>query len=288
MSDEFQEHRQHLWAVAYRITGTTSDADDVVQDAWLRWQGTDHDAVADPRAFLTTVVSRICYDVLTSARARRESYVGQWLPEPLLSGDPGPEARITMDESVSVAMLAVLERLSPAERTALVLHDVFAVPFGEIAGIVGRSAQAVRQAASRARRQVQEYGPRRSVDLPAHRKAVEAFAAAVETGDLPGLVAVLDPDVVWRADGGGVVTAARVPVSGSEKVSRLLIGLVEKFYVGRGLSARLELVNSEPGLVIREPSGAVNSVLAFSVHEGLITEVDIVLNPEKLRHLSTV
>ncbi|WP_211323294.1 RNA polymerase sigma factor SigJ [Amycolatopsis palatopharyngis] len=286
MSDEFQEHRQHLWAVAYRITGTVGDADDAVQEAWLRWQGADRGAVVDSRAFLTTVVSRICYDTLTSARARRESYVGQWLPEPLLARDPGPEARITMDESVSVAMLAVLERLSPAERIALVLHDVFAVPFDEIAGIVGSNAAAVRQAASRARRQVQAHGPRRSVDLSAHRKAVAAFLAAVENGDLPGLVAVLDPEVVWRADGGGVVNAARVPVLGRDKVSRLLTGLVEKFYAGTGLYARSELVNTEPGLVILEPSGAVNAVLAFSVAEGLITEVDVLLNPDKLSHLS--
>ncbi len=280
----FEEHRGHLWSVAYRILGTVGDADDAVQEAWLRWRDSDHGSVADRRGYLTTIVSRICFDLLTSARSRRETYVGEWLPEPVLAQD-GPEDRVIMDESVGMALLAVMERLTPAERTSFVLHDVFAVPFDEIAAIIGRTPEAVRQLASRARRRVNDYAPRRSADPSAHRKAVEAFIAAATSGDLPALVAVLDPDVVWRADGGGVVSAARLPVTGAEKVSRLVLGLVSRWYAGTGMSVQVRTVNGRAGLVLVEPSGAVNSVAAFTVADGRITEVDVVLNPDKLRHL---
>ncbi|NRQ40300.1 RNA polymerase sigma factor SigJ [Nonomuraea sp. NN258] len=280
----FEGHRGHLWAVAYRILGSAVDADDAVQETWLRWREADRDAVADVRAYLTTAVSRICYDLLTSARSRRESYAGQWLPEPVVD-ELGPEDRVTMDESVGLALLAVLERLSPAERTAFVLHDVFAVPFEEIGGILGRSAGAVRQLASRARGRVQEYAPRRTPDRAAHLKVVEAFAAAATTGDLPGLIAVLDPDVVWRADGGGRVSAALTPVVGAAKVARLVQGMIQRWYVGEGMSAEFREVNGAPGVVVRAAGGTVDSVFAFTVADGRITEVDVVRNPDKLRHI---
>lgn len=165
---DFERHRGHLWAVAYRILGTVSDADDAVQETWLRWRRSDHGSVTDQRGYLTTIVSRICYDLLASARARRETYVGEWLPEPVITDQDGPDDRVVMDESVSVALLAVMERLTPAERIAFVLHDVFAVPFDEIAAIVERTPDAVRQLASRARRRLREYAPRRSMDWAAH------------------------------------------------------------------------------------------------------------------------
>ncbi|WP_433250791.1 RNA polymerase sigma factor SigJ [Streptosporangium sp. CA-135522] len=281
--EEFEVHRGHLWGVAYRILGTVTDADDAMQEAWLRWRQADREKVDDARAYLTTVVSRLCYDAMTSARSRRESYVGQWLPEPVVD-ELGPEDRVTMDESVGLALLAVLERLTPAERTSFVLHDVFALPFDEIAGIIGRSADAVRQLASRARRRVQQYAPRRAPDRAAHLKVVEAFAAAASAGDLPALVAVLDPDVVWRADGGGVVAAARVPVLGADRVARLVLGLVERWY--DGMSTRFHEVNGAPGVLVLDGRGTVDSVLAFTVADGRITEVDLVRNPEKLRHLA--
>ncbi|WP_049559193.1 RNA polymerase sigma factor SigJ [Nonomuraea sp. SBT364] len=276
----FEEHREHLWAVAYRILGTVTDADDAVQETWLRWRQADQQAVTDARAYLTTIVSRICYDLLTSARARRESYVGEWLPEPVVT-ELGPEDRATLDDSISLALLAVLERLSPAERTAFVLHDAFAVPFEEIGEILGRSAGAVRQLASRARARVQEYAPRGTADRAAHLKVVEAFAAAATSGDLQGLVEVLDPDVEWRADGGGVVTAAMVPVVGSGRVAKLVQGLVERWF--DGMTAEFREVNGAPGVVVRDADGVPDSVMAFRVADGRVVRVDVVRNPAKLR-----
>ncbi|RJL33197.1 RNA polymerase sigma-70 factor [Bailinhaonella thermotolerans] len=285
--DEFEAHREHLWAVAYRILGTVGDAEDAVQETWLRWERADRDAVDNARAFLTTTVSRVCYDLLGSARARRETYVGEWLPEPIVSAEPTPEERAELDESVEVALLAMMERLTPAERTSLVLHDVFSLPFEQVAEVVGRSPEAVRGLASRARRRVREHGPRRTVDVATRRKAVEAFVGAATRGDLPGLVAVLDPDVVWRADGGGVVRAARQPIEGADRVSRMVLGLVTKWYLPGGMSIRSCAVNGWPGIVVLDASGAVSVVFAFAVDdEGRITEVDLVLNPEKLTHVS--
>ncbi|MGW0477950.1 RNA polymerase sigma factor SigJ [Nonomuraea sp. NPDC003214] len=280
--EAFEEHRDHLWAVAYRILGTVADADDAVQETWLRWRQADRQAVSDARAYLTTTVSRVCYDLLTSARARRESYVGEWLPEPVVA-ELGPEDRVTLDDSVSIALLAVLERLSPAERTAFVLHDAFEVPFEEIGEILGRSPGAVRQLASRARARVQEYAPRGTADRAAHLKVVEAFAAAATSGDLPGLVAVLDPGVVWRADGGGVVTAAAVPVVGSDRVARMVLGMVERWF--DGMTAEFRDVNGAPGVVIRDGDGVPDSVMAFVVSGGRVVQVDVVRNPAKLRNV---
>ncbi|RBQ15621.1 RNA polymerase sigma-70 factor [Spongiactinospora rosea] len=283
MVELFETHRRHLWGVAYRILGTVADADDAMQETWLRWERADQAAVEDVRAYLTTTVSRVCYDMLTSARAKRESYVGQWLPEPVVE-ELGPEDRATLDDSISLALLAVLERLTPAERTSFVLHDVFDVPFEEIADIVGRSTGAVRQLASRARVRVREYGPRRTPERSAHLKVVAAFAAAAASGDLPGLVAALDPDVVWTADGGGKVTAAFTPVTGADKVARLVLGMVERWYTN--MSAEFREVNGAPGVLVVDAAGAVDSVLAFTVAEGRITRVDVVRNPDKLRHLA--
>ncbi|MER7989675.1 RNA polymerase sigma factor SigJ [Streptomyces noursei] len=292
---QFEEVRGRLWGVAYRITGTVSDADDAVQETWLRWQLLpDEPPVENPRAFLTTVVSRICYDLLGSARARRETYVGPWLPEPVLDGAPGagrtallegPEDRVTLDESVGMALLTVLERLTPAERTAFVLYDVFAVPFPEIAEAVGRTPESVRQLASRARRRVRAEAPRRTVDRGEHRRTVEAFLTAVAGGDFEGLLAVLDPEVVWHSDGGGKVSAARRPVLGRDKVSRYLRGLLTRFDTAT-MRLAVRDVNGAPGMVFADASQEYPAgVFAFTVHDGLITEVHAVVNPDKLRHL---
>ncbi|GAA3354727.1 RNA polymerase sigma factor SigJ [Streptomyces antimycoticus] len=280
---DFEQQRDRLWAVAYRITGSVADADDAVQETWLRWQALPADEVADPRAYLTTVISRICYDLLGSARVRREAYVGPWLPEPVVAAG-GPEDRVTLDESVGLALLTVLERLTPAERTAFILHDVFSVPFPEIAEVVGRSSGSVRQLASRARKRVREEAPRRSVDRGEHRRAVDAFLQAVLGGDMEGLLEILDPEVVWRSDGGGKVAAARVPVVGNEKVARFAQRLARGFDPATMVVHRCA-VNDAPGLVIADRTDGQAVVFAFSVHQGLITEIDVIVNPDKLRHL---
>ncbi|MFI0715590.1 RNA polymerase sigma factor SigJ [Streptomyces inhibens] len=296
---QFEEHRGRLWGIAYRIMGTVADADDAVQEAWLRWQALpDEPPVTSPRGFLTTVVSRICYDLLGSARARRERYVGPWLPEPLIGGavgtlpvgpvEPdgsGPEDRVTLDESVGMALLTVLERLTPAERTAFILHDVFAVPFPEIAEAVGRTPDSVRQLASRARKRVRAEAPRRTVDRAEHRRTVEAFLGAVMDGDFDALLSVLDPEVVWRSDGGGKVSAARRPVLGREKVARFVRGLVARGAEQQSLRVAMVDVNGATGLAFTDATGRQAGVFAFTVHEGRITEVDAVLNPDKLGHL---
>ncbi|MEE4590497.1 RNA polymerase sigma factor SigJ [Streptomyces sp. DSM 41524] len=279
----FEEQRDRLWAVAYRITGSVADADDAVQETWLRWQALPVDEVADPRAYLTTVISRICYDLLGSARVRRERYVGPWLPEPVVAAG-GPEDRVTLDESVGLALLTVLERLTPAERTAFILHDVFSVPFPEIAEVVGRSPESVRQLASRARKRVRAEAPRRSVDREEHRRAVDAFLRAVMGGDMDGLLEILDPEVVWRSDGGGKVAAARLPVLGNEKVARFAQRLARGFDPATMLVHHRD-VNGAPGLVIVDSASGQAVVFAFSVHQGLITEIDAIVNPDKLRHL---
>ncbi|GAA1123935.1 MULTISPECIES: RNA polymerase sigma factor SigJ [Streptomyces violaceusniger group] len=279
----FEQQRDRLWAVAYRITGSVADADDAVQETWLRWQALPADEAADPRAYLTTVISRICYDLLGSARARRERYVGPWLPEPVVAAG-GPEDRVTLDESVGLALLTVLERLTPAERTAFILHDVFSVPFPEIAEVVGRSPESVRQLASRARKRVRAEAPRRSVDRGEHRRAVDAFLRAVMGGDMDGLLEILDPEVVWRSDGGGKVAAARLPVLGNEKVARFAQRLARGFDPATMLVHHRD-VNGAPGLVMVDSVGGQAVVFAFSVHQGRITEIDAVVNPDKLRHL---
>ncbi|WP_190133475.1 RNA polymerase sigma factor SigJ [Streptomyces mashuensis] len=295
---DFEDHRRHLWAVAYRITGSVADADDAVQEAWLRWHRLPDSVAEDPRRYLTTVVSRICYDQLGSARARRETYVGQWLPEPLVTGAGGSgrrpdgsdvEEQVALDESVGMALLVVLERLTPAERTAFVLHDLFSVSFPEIADVIERTPESVRQLASRARKRVRAEAPRRSVDREEHRRAVEAFLAASTGGELADLMEVLDPDVVWRADGGGKINAARRAVVGHDKAARYGLGLWRKYgQFGQDDPLAMRVVrcdvNGAPGLVFFQ-HGQPLAVLAFSVHDGRITEIDAVVNPDKLRHV---
>ncbi|MEV4744685.1 RNA polymerase sigma factor SigJ [Streptomyces sp. NPDC049555] len=282
--EEFQTHRRRLWAVAYRLTGSVADADDAVQEAWLRWQRLPDDVADDPGSYLTTVVSRICLDLFTSARARRETYAGPWLPEPVVTDEPGPEEQAALDESVGMALLFVLERLTPAERTALVLHDVFSVPFQEIAEVVDRSPESVRQLASRARKRVRAEAPRQTVDRGEHRRTVEAFLAAVVGGELADLMEVLDPTVVWRSDGGGRITAARLPVVGREKVARYVANVVRTF-APDSMRMLLREVNGAPGAVFLTGDGEPLGALAFTVHEGRITDVAAVVNPDKLSHL---
>jgi RNA polymerase sigma-70 factor, ECF subfamily len=242
------------------------------------FRAVDVEAIENLDGWLTTVVARLALDRLRSARARRESYVGPWLPEPLVSEDPAD--RVTLDESVSYALLAVLEQLSPAERTSFVLHDVFDMPFGEIAQVVGRTPEAVRQLASRARRHVKRESPRFAASREEHDRAVRAFALAVAEGDLEGLVAVLDPDVVWTSDGGGRATAARVPVRGAARVARAWAAFGRRSADGPN---DIEL-NGRRGLVLEGGDGH-RAAISFVVSDGRITRIDTVRNPDKLRSL---
>jgi RNA polymerase sigma-70 factor, ECF subfamily len=281
----FEEHRGYLTAVAYRMLGTLADAEDAVQEAYLRYARADLGEIREPRGWLTITISRICLDQLGSARARREQYVGPWLPEPLVGAGSGlgpapltPEDRVTLDESVSMAMLVVLESLSPAERTAFVLHDVLGLPYDEVAETVGRSEPACRQLISRARGHVRERAPRFTVDARQQSAVVDAFLTACANGRLDTLVGVLAPDVVLRSDGGGLVSGvARRPVVGAENVARLLLGVAARHPAFPWTSQ----VNGAAGIVF-EGTGGVVGVMAFTVDGGRITEIDFVVNPEKL------
>ena len=290
-SSAFEEHRADLLRVAYRLLGSHSDAEDAVQEAWLRWNAADRARVADPRAWLVTVVGRICLDVLRSARVRREAYVGPWLPEPVVQRLPAgedPADAVVRGDEVSYALLVVMERLTAEQRVAFVLHDAFGVPFEQIAATLGVTPETARQLASRARRAVAAPGGiRHTTDLAEQQRVLAAFTAAVDSGDLDALVAVLAPDAVAMGDGGGVVPAGRRPVVGADRVARLLLGLLAN-YRDRppGLRLTPALVNDDLGLVIRfgMPDGSTASgVIVFAIADGRITGVFSQLNPAKLR-----
>lgn len=286
LAERFEELRPRLSRLAYSQLGSLAEAEDVVQEAWLRLERTDDGAIDDLQAWLMTVVSRLALDALGSARMRREHYVGPWLPEPLVGvagDDADPADRVTLDETVSHALLFVLERLSPAERTAFILHDVFGYAFDEVGDVVGRTPAAARQLASRARRHVVEQRPRQSGTAEDQRRVVEAFAAAAAGGDLGALLTVLDPDVVMRSDGGGRVQAARTALVGADRVSRALVALARR-HAGQS-EARVADVNGLPGLLMRNRIDGQVSVLAFTVDTGRITTVHIQRNPDKLRHV---
>lgn len=227
--------RRHLMALAFRMLGTIAEAEDAVQETYARWyrmSADERDAIESPRGWLTRVAGRVCLDVLDSARVKRQSYVGPWLPESLpttafAASSPDPFDRVTLDDTVSTALLLVLESMTPAERVAFVLHDVFAVSFDEIAEIVGRTPAACRQLATSARRRVKQ-DRARSVTRAQHDQVVQAFAVASQTGRIAELIAVLDPDIVLRSDGGGIVSAARKPVRGANNVARFLLGVLTK------------------------------------------------------------
>jgi RNA polymerase sigma factor (sigma-70 family) len=281
-TEEFERHRRHVRAVAYRMLGSLSDADDVVQEAWLRLNRSDAGAVENMRGWLTTVVARLCLDELRARQARREDPVGSWLPEPLvaLESADDPEREALLADSVGLALLVVLETLTPAERLAFVLHDMFALPFEEIAPIVGRTPVATRQLASRARRRVQRASPKPDAGLAEQRRLVDAFLAAARGGDFDALVAVLDPDVVLRADRGRLPAAARLPalVRGAADVADQVLTRAPQF----ARFARAAIVNGAAGLVI-VPGRRPAAVVGFTVAAGRIVEIDLIADPDKLR-----
>ncbi|MCM6773483.1 RNA polymerase sigma factor SigJ [Nocardia sp. CDC159] len=286
LARRFEEHRQYLRRLAYSTLGSLSDADDVVQEAWLRLQRWHENRspgmeIDNLRAWLSTVVGRLALDQLGSARARREQYVGEWLPEPEVSGwNDDPADRITQDERVTTALLVVLESLSPAERTAFVLQEVFGMSGPEVAEVVGRTPAAVRQLASRARKRVEEGTPRFPASRDEHAKAVSAFAMAWRSGDLSALLGVLDDKVTLTADGGGKVPAIRKPISGAELVAKVLLGW---YRAGNGVWGRFVSVNGAPGLIVFD--GQHVGVWSFIIENDRITGINVVRNPDKLRDL---
>jgi RNA polymerase sigma-70 factor (ECF subfamily) len=281
LATEFAQLRPYLLRVAYSHLGSLSEAEDLVQEAWLRLERSDRAEIRNLRAWLTTVVSRLAIDALTSARSRRERYVGPWLPEPLVQADADeadPARKVDLDESVSMALLVVLESLSPAERSAFLLHDVFGYSFSEVAQIVGRSPAAARQLATRGRHAVEARRPRYPAAVEEQREVIAAFQAAVQEGDVGSLIEVLDPSVTFRSDGGGVVNAARTVFTGAERVARIFTAMAGHF--GEQFRMRPIVVNGAPGLLL--DTGQYPSVIAFNVDSGRINEIDVVRNPEKL------
>jgi RNA polymerase sigma factor (sigma-70 family) len=277
--EQFEENRTHLRAVAYRMLGSVSEADDAVQEAWLRLSRSDTSGVENLGGWLTTVVARVCLDMLRSRRSRREEPLGARFSDPVVGRQGGidPEHEALLSDSVGLALLVVLETLSPAERLAFVLHDMFSVPFEEIAPIVGRSPAATRQLASRARRRVRGAATVPDPDLVRQREVVDAFLAAARGGDFDALAEVLDPDVVLRADGGVLRPGLSREVRGAPAVA-------ERAFKGRARAARPALVNGAVGVVVA-PRGRLLLVLGFTIRGGKIVEIDAIADPDRLRQL---
>jgi RNA polymerase sigma factor (sigma-70 family) len=279
MAQRFEANRAHLRQVAYRMLGSRSEADDAVQEAWLRLSRSGTTGVENLGGWLTTVVARVCLDMLRSRKSRREEPFGAEVPEPIATGESGsdPEQEAVLADSVGLALLVVLQTLAPAERVAFVLHDLFAVPFEEIAPVVGRSPTAARQLASRARHRVQGGATLPEADLARQREVVEAFMAASRGGDFEALLAVLDPDVVLRADRAAVPAGIPTEARGAAAVAKRALAGASRF-------AQAALVNGAVGIVVT-PRGRLRVVLAFRIAGGKIVEIDVVGDPERLRKL---
>jgi RNA polymerase sigma factor (sigma-70 family) len=278
-TEQFQRHRSHLEAVAYRMLGSVSEAEDAVQEAWLRLSRSRQETIHNARAWLTTIVGRVCVDMLRARRSRREDYVGAWVPEPIVQVDEQaePEQQVLIAETVGLALLVVLETLSPAERVAYVLHDMFAVPFAEIAEIIDCSPEAARQHASRARRRVRGAMPQPDADLAEQRQIVAAFLAASRAGDFDALMAMLDPDVVLRASGTRELQQER---KGAADVAHTVATIGPRF----ATLCHPATVNGQAGLILNTPAGPLGAV-GFTVSRGLITTIDFTLDPDKLEGL---
>jgi RNA polymerase sigma-70 factor (ECF subfamily) len=293
-AESFEPHRRRLLGLAYRMLGSLAGAEDAVQDTYLRWHAADRGSVSDARAFLMKTTTRICLDLLRSARARREAYVGPWLPEPVIDSSAlAPDTHTELAEDLSIALLLTLDRLSPLERAAFLLHDVFECTFAEVGQALARSEAACRQLASRARAHVRESQPRVATSGPessksaatAHAELISAFVQATASGDLEGLMRLLARDARLVSDGGGKVLAALNVIEGNEHVARFLVGAARK-----GLSAVVTTqsvtVNGLPGLLIEGADGLIQTV-AFEIDGDVIRAIYVVRNPDKLRHLPT-
>jgi RNA polymerase sigma factor (sigma-70 family) len=281
--EQFEHYRPHLQAVAYRMLGSVSEADDALQEAWLRLSRADTDAVTNLGGWLTTVVGRVCLDMLRARRSRKEDYVGSWLPEPIVSLDDetNPEQEALLADSVGLALLVVLETLTPAERLAFVLHDMFGVSFEEIAPMVDRTPAAARQLASRGRRRVRGAAPEPDADLTHQREIVDAFLAASRNGDFDALLSVLDPEVVFRVDAGKVRALARPPVVGADAVARQVLSRGSRF----APHARPAIVNGAAGVIVG-PEESPFAVVGFTVARGRITAIDLIIDRAKLRRVA--
>ncbi|MFK4228029.1 RNA polymerase sigma-70 factor [Streptomyces sp. NPDC019890] len=282
-TETFVAHRNLLFTVAYEMLGSAADAEDVLQETWLRWVKVDMGQVSDQRAYLVRITTRQSLNRLRTMKRRREAYVGQWLPEPLLTA-PDVAEDVELAESVSMAMMLVLETLSPTERAVFVLREAFDVGYDEIAAAVGKSPAAVRQIAHRARRHVDARRPRAVVSPSETRAALESFQRVLETGDLQGLLDVLAPEVVLVSDGGGVKQAALRPISGADKVARFMIGGLGKN--NRPITVAPTVVNGSPALLVHL-DGEIDGIMAIRVEDARITGLYYVRNPEKLNRVES-
>jgi RNA polymerase sigma-70 factor (TIGR02957 family) len=275
---EFRAHRPLLKGIAYRMLGEVTEAEDVVQDAWLRWSDVDADTIMNPRAYLVRITTRLAIDRLRRAKARRETYIGPWLPEPLRT-DGDASTAVELADAVSTAMLVVLETLSPLERTVFVLREAFAVPYREIAEILERREDTVRQLARRAREHVRQRTVRFDVDVAVRREVTERFLAAATGGDIDALLAVLAPDVTLVADSGGLVQAPRRPAHGAVAVAHVLIRGVARFPTE--LSGEVVEINGGPGIAVAS-GGVVIATITLQTTGGLVQRIEVVANPHKL------
>jgi RNA polymerase sigma-70 factor (ECF subfamily) len=282
--ETFEEHRPTLFGIAYRMLSSVADAEDIVQDAWLKWSALDAGRIAQPRAYLARTVTNLSLNKLRSAAAQRESYVGPWLPEPLVTA-PDASGGVEQEETVSLAMLVVLETLSPLERAVFLLKEVFGFSYGEIGEMLDRSEAAVRQVGSRARSHVQARRPRYDAPPETRRKATEEFLAACLGGDINRMMELLAPDVTVWSDGGGKIRAALRPLHGADKVSRWILGIIER-HLPEDLGAHPVDVNGKFGLLLTT-AGVPDDVITVELdEEGRIAEVRLVRNPDKLRHVT--
>jgi len=293
----FEPYRRRLLGLAYRMLGSMADAEDAVQETYLRWHGADRDRVSDPRAFLMTTTTRICLDMLTSARARREEYVGPWLPEPVVdTAALAPDSRTELAEDLSIALLLILDQLSPLERAAFLLHDVFDFSFSEVAQALERNEAACRQLAARARAHVRATRPRGATAPPApsgeidakHAQLLSAFVTATQSGDLKTLTQLLASDVRVVTDGGGKVAAALNALDGADRVARFLVGAARKragAWWREDFTLRFAIINGLPGVIVDGPEGPVQTA-AFEIEGDVIRALYMVRNSDKLRHLA--
>jgi len=282
----FEAHRRHLLAIAYRMLGSLAEAEDAVQEAYLRWHRVDRKTIDSPRGFLSKVVTRLCLDQLKSARVKRESYVGPWLPEPVLdTAALDAESASEYAHDLSVALLLTLERLSPLERAAFLLHDVFDMPFAEIAQTLGRDAAACRQLAARARVHVRAARPRFAPVPEEGARLADAFRRAVRSGDVAGMVQLLAGDAVLYTDGGGKRLAALNPITGADKIARFFAGIVGKTPDLEAWRTKPVRINGLPGFIYAEPDGALQTA-AFDLRDGRIAAIYLVLNPDKLQRVA--
>ena len=280
----FEAHRHSLTGLAYRMLGSRAEAEDVVQDAYLRWHNTDRAAVEEPRRFLGTVVARLCLDRMKSAQVRREIYVGQWLPEPVVDENFDDGSAGDLAHDISVALMLVLERLSPLERASFLLHDVFGLDFAEVARALSRGEAACRQLAARARTRIEDGRPRFSPSPEEGRRLATAFQAAITSAKPDALTRLLAEDAVLYTDGGGKRVAALQPIRGADKITRFFEGIARKNPGLATIGARAATVNGLAGFVLHEDDGSIET-MAFEHRDGRITAIYVVRNPEKLQHV---